>query len=58
MLITHNNSIGLLWALVGIGMVLSVSNARASSVQLMTVETLADHSGQVIEGVVASVRPY
>ncbi len=58
MLITHKNSIGLLLAIVGICMALSVSNARASSVQPMTVETLADHSGQVIEGVVASVRSY
>ena len=58
MLSIHKNSIGLLLVLVGIGMALSISNVRASSVQPMTVETLADHSGQVIEGVVASVRSY
>ncbi len=32
--------------------------AEASSVKPMTVETLADHSGQVVVGTVASVRSY
>ena len=57
-MITDHTHIGLRLVLIGIAVALSGTTARASSVQPMTVETIADHSGQVIEGVVQSVRSY
>ncbi len=43
---------------IAVGLVLCATNALASTVEPMSVEQLADHSGQVIVGTVTGVRAY